>query len=114
MNRTGLYAGCAWLAVASVTALGTYVGVAIAGPSSFPVAALYLIVVGLALVMATALWTRRGGRTIAIVSFALGLILAALPLVTWSGPESLGVALFGVAVCLTSAYALSGYPRPES
>jgi hypothetical protein len=111
-SRDGLYAGCAWSAIAAWSAVGAYWGLAIAGPSALPAVVLIVAVAVGALGLAVALWTGIGGRRVAIVSLILGLVMAAIPMTPWWASEEtgfetrVGVALFGVAVALASAYAV--------
>jgi hypothetical protein len=119
VERTGVYAGCAWLVVAALLALGAYVGLGLAGPSAIPIVLVYLVFVALALGLAAAMWTGAGGRNVAILSLILGVVFAVIGLRPWGpdptfAPENIGAALFGVAIALTSAYALRGYPGPTS
>lgn len=116
-QRTGVYAGCAWLVVAALLALGAYVGLGLAGPSAMPIVLVLLVFVALALGLAAAMWTGAGGRNVAILSLILGVVLAVIGLQPWGpdptiAPEKIGGALFGVAIALTSAFALRGYRRP--
>jgi hypothetical protein len=117
VERTGVYAGCAWLVVAALLALGAYVGLGLAGPSAIPIVLVLLVFVALALGMTAAMWTGAGGRNVAILSLILGLVIAVLGLQPWGSdptiaPEKIGGALFGVAIALTSAFALRGYRSP--
>jgi len=119
VKRAGAYAGCAWIVVAALLALVAYVGLGLAGPSAIPIVLVLLVFVALALGLAAAMWTGRGGRNVAILSLILGVVLAVIGLSPWGpdptiAPEEIGAALFGVAIALTSAYALRGYPRPAS
>jgi hypothetical protein len=107
-----MYAGCAWLAVAAVLVVGAYWGLGLAGPSALPVVALYLGVAAAFVALAAALWSGFGGRPVALVSLIMGVVLAVIPLTKWWGSDEtgldsrVGAALFGVAVVLTSAFAL--------
>jgi len=110
-ERSGTYAGCAWLTVAAVLAVGAYWGLGIAGPSALPaVLVLVALAVG-AVVLAAAMWFEVGGARLALLSSGLGAALAVLAFVqpTADGPVDLtsrvGAALFGVAIVLSSLYA---------
>jgi hypothetical protein len=118
-SRDGLYAGCAWLVIAAVVAVGAYWGLGIAGPSALPGVMLLLGVAAGSVALAAALWTGFGGRRVALISLTLGVVLAVIPMTEWSGSDQTGVetrfgtALFGVAVALASAYA-ARHRRGES
>lgn len=116
-TRSGIYAGCTWLFIAAWTAFFTYWGFGLAGPSAGPTVLANLALVGVTVMLAGALWTKRGGPIVAVASLALGIILTALPLFTlWESDRvtGFGLALFGVAICLTSAYAVRRYSKPTN
>ncbi len=117
MDRSGTYAGCAWLALAALLSGGAYWGLGIAGPSAIPAVLLLLAAAACSVGLAGALWTGFGGRKVAILSLTLGLSWAALYLVRSLSEyraitaEAIGAALVGVAISLASAFAIGGKRR---
>ena len=113
MRPAGLYAGCAWLAVAAFIALGAYVGLALAGPSALPAVAAELVVAMLSIALAVGLWRGSGRPWVAILSLILGTVVTVVGLRhPWeldppTTLDNLGFALVGVAIVLTSAFALN-------
>ena len=113
MRPAGLYAGCAWLAVAAFIALGAYVGLALAGPSALRAVAAELAVAVLSVALAIGLWRGSGRPWVTILSLILGTVVTVVGLLhPWeldrpTTLDHLGFALVGVAIVLTSAFALS-------
>lgn len=106
-----MYAGCAWLVVAADLAVGTYWGLGIAGPSAVPSAMLLVLAAAASVALAAAIWSGFGGRRVALLSMFLGIALAVVPFTNWYGSDEtgletrFGIALFGVAIALASAFA---------
>ncbi|HEY7969700.1 MAG TPA: hypothetical protein VID95_06855 [Candidatus Limnocylindrales bacterium] len=108
------------MATAAPLAVGAYWGLGIAGPSAWPGVIFALALALAAVALAAALWTGFGGRRVAALSLLLGTAIAVLfivyPLASGAGiaVEQLGGALYGVAIVLCSAVALSGYDSKRS
>lgn len=114
VRRTGAYAGCIWLALAALLAIGAYFGLAIAGPSGIPSVLLLLALAAVASVLAAGLMTGVGGRPLATVSLvvgAVGFAAALFEMIASRDPvsvEPFGYGWFAVAIVLSSAFALAG------
>ena len=106
-ERSGIYAGSAWLPLAAFFAVGTLFGLGIGGP----VALVFLIPRAVAIVMAVAVWNGVGGRKVRVLSLVLGVVVIAIWAINpWAldaqPTDGVGFALFGVAITLSSAFAV--------
>jgi hypothetical protein len=97
---------------AHTESIGAYVGLALAGPSALPAVAAELAVAVLSVALAVGLWRGSGRPRVAILSLILGTIVTVVGLLhPWeldppTTLDHLGFALCGVAIVLTSAFAL--------
>ena len=109
----GLYVGAIWLIIAAFLAFWTLFAFAWGGP----VAGLaFIALVAICLGMVAGLWTGWGGRRVALLSLVLGsglLVTGAAEAVLAdpsAGTGNVVLALFGVAIVLSSAFLLRVQP----